>query len=239
MRLHRFYIAVSIGAKTEISISSADLVHQIRRVFRLETGDSVILFDGSGFDFTCRIKDIVKEDVSFTISSLAKSHYIPDREVTLCMALVKKDTFEWIVQKATELGVTKIIPVIADRSEKKNLNEERLKKIVTEASEQSGRGNVPTIHPIIDLKECSEWCSKKEIPSVAFHIEGEILNESARWHLAEKSQLEIFIGPEGGWSPDEIEMFHKNKIPIYSLGKQVLRAETAVVSALSLTLLGK
>lgn len=264
MRLHRFYISEKIGSKNEITVHSDELVNQISRVFRLKKGDSVILFDGSGFDFECTIFDFGESDekvavirprlqlassrvVTLNVGKKEESRFMPvrdSREIILCAAVVKKDTFEWIVEKATELGVTRIIPVMAERSEKKNLNEARLKKIAIEASEQSGRGNVPEIHKILSLKEAIAWASKNNISATVFHTEGTTYGGATSIGAASVSTpvsvpVSIFIGPEGGWSPDEVEMFHKNNMPVVSLGNQVLRAETAVVAALSLVILGK
>lgn len=235
MRLHRFFVREPIGPKKEVSVHSDELVNQISRVFRLKSGDPVILFDGSGNDYESVIRNYDKQTVTFAVVTSVPSRFVPTRTISLCAAVVKKDTFEWIAEKATELGVTKIIPVVAERSEKKNLNEERLKKIVIEASEQCGRGTVPEIHPIISLKESLEWVKENGISAIVFHTEGEAFDRT-KLH-ANNNPLEVFIGPEGGWSAAEVEMFHTNKIPIVSLGTQVLRAETAVVAALSLTVL--
>jgi len=248
MRLHRFYIEEQIGNKTELKIHSAELANQIRRVFRLKTGDSVVVFDGSGFDYECRIGaspsdevKSVKNLVTLDVVTTMKSRYMPARDIYLCAAVVKKDTFEWIVEKATELGVTHIIPVMAERSEKKALNMGRLEKIAVEASEQSGRGNVPTIHQIMSLKEAVELLkgegasdSKRftqvKCHQIAFHTDAESFNPQ---DIHRDIPVAVFIGPEGGWSMDEIDLFHKNQISVVCLGQQVLRAETAAVAALS------
>ncbi len=248
MRLHRFYTTEKIGLQKEITIQSAEMVNQVRRVFRLNSGDSVIIFDGSGFDYECRISDFGKESITLDIDSSTRSRFMPEREVVLCAAVVKKDTFEWIVEKATELGVTKIIPMMADRSEKKNLNEARLKKIAVEASEQSGRGTVPEIHEIMSLKEAIDYTAKSGGPTssqqgevslkaVAFHLDGEPFD--VRKINTKNNSLTIFIGPEGGWSENELAMFHKSGVPVVTLGTQVLRAETAVVATLSVIMFGK
>ncbi|MBP6858982.1 MAG: RsmE family RNA methyltransferase, partial [Candidatus Pacebacteria bacterium] len=123
MRLHRFYISEKIGLQTEIIVHSADLVNQVRRVFRLKTGDSIVIFDGSGSDYECRIADFSEKSITLDIQNASRSRFMPSRKVYLYAAMVKKDTFEWIAEKATELGVTHIIPVMAERSEKKNINE--------------------------------------------------------------------------------------------------------------------
>ena len=248
MRLHRFYIGEPIGdlpaqaGKKEIVVDSPELANQIFKVFRLKTGDDVIFFDGSGTDYQCTISESKKVDqklVSFTVKSNTPSRYMPAHEVTLCSSIVKKDTFEWIVEKATELGVSTIVPIIAERSEKKDLNMDRLKKIAVEASEQSGRGNVPMIHPVITLGECIKLLKEKESPAIVFHT-GDRAEVAPRINLGETyagKELAIFIGPEGGWSEKEIGLFHTENFHIYSLGSQVLRAETAVIAALSKVLL--
>ena len=154
MRLHRFYIHELIGNRKELTVNSPELVNQLRHVLRLKIGEEAILFDGSGSDHLVAIKRFVGTDQAvFDVSSSSRSRFMPPRKTYLFAAVVKKDNFEFIVEKATELGVTDIIPIIAEYSEKKALNEGRLKLIAIEASEQSGRGDVPKIHPIVSLKE--------------------------------------------------------------------------------------
>lgn len=243
MRLHRFYITQEIGDRTELTIDSAELVNQVRRVFRLKPKDSIIVFNGTGIDYECKIdnygeKNTIVSDsaIRLLVSSSSPSRYVPKVGLFLCTAMVKKDTFEWITEKATELGVTGIVPIAAQRCEKKSLNEERLRKIAIEASEQSGRGTTPMVYAIMEPGEAAAFLKKEnpEIKIVAFHTDGELFTRSdLAGFSAGKSPLAVFIGPEGGWSPSEIEMFHKLGIPVRCLGPQVLRTETAVIAALS------
>ena len=262
MRLHRFYTTEQIGEGKNITIDSAELVNQVRRVFRLGIGDSIIIFNGTGFDYECKIDGFEKSTkistesiIKLTVATSRRSAFSPGRdasegksswrEIILCAAVVKKDTFEWIVEKATELGVSRVVPVMAERSEKKSLNEERLRKIAVEASEQSGRGDVPDISGIAPLPDVlDEMVDKATVDSthfsqlkcVVFHTEGESFKAS---ECVGAGPLAVFIGPEGGWSPAELEMFHAKKIPLRCLGPQVLRAETAVVAALSVVVFAK
>ncbi len=246
MRLHRFYFDELIGDRTELVIKSAELINQIRNVFRMNIGDKLVIFDGLGSDYEFTIDSFNGESIISTESSgsthgsmlilkLAtqmRSAFIPARKIFLFAAIVKKDNFEWIVEKATELGVTDIIPVMAERSEKKSLNESRLKKIAVEASEQSGRGDVPKIWEIMKLEEAVGFArGLTSAKTIVFHTEGEVLSRSDLG--IPRSDLGVFIGPEGGWSPRELEMFHKDNLLIRSLGPQVLRAETAVIATLS------
>ena len=255
MRLHRFYIREDIGSKKQVTIDSAELANQIRRVFRLRSGDGLIIFNGTGFDYECKIdgfgeSDKIKGDntIILSIISSVPSRFVPKGKLYLCSAIVKKDTFEWVVQKATELGVTDIIPMSAIRSEKKNLNVERLNKIAVEASEQSGRGDVPVIHDIMGVGDAVSFLRAEKADLLVFDTEGERFGRGSTAGKsgaknsgqnigesdAQNAKLGVFIGPEGGWAPEELAMFHEECITVCSLGSQVLRAETAVISALSM-----
>jgi len=232
MRLHRFYTKEKIPAQGGFTIADKALVNQLKNVFKLRTGDSVIVFNGDGQDNECVIEGFLKDELSLKIQASIPSRFMPAREVWLCAAIVKKDNFEWIAEKATELGVTRILPIVSERSEKKSLNMERLQKIVIEASEQSGRGDVPKIEPILKLEEGLEYL-KSQAPGlqvVMFHTEGEIWQERA---FNKDKSIAVFVGPEGGWSEREVELFHKDNVPVVCLGRQVLRAETAVVAILA------
>ena len=264
MRLHRFYVTQIIGDKKEIEIHSPELIHQIKNVFRLNVRDKVIIFNGTGFDYECNIDGFGNESkissnsvIRLTVVGSIRNNNISKREIFLCAGIVKKDNFEWIVEKATELGVTGILPISAERSEKKSLNEERLRKIAIEASEQSGRDATPMVWKIMGLGSAVSSLKKENfgIEIIAFHTEGEdyikykILkikngdeDERDGGLKADRQgggkSLAVFIGPEGGWSPAEIEVFHKENIPVVCLGPQVLRAETAAVAALSMVVFG-
>lgn len=237
MRLHRFFVKEKIpsysdshsDAQThEFSVTDETLLNQWRNVLRMEVGSRVILFDGNGDEFSCEIVSLTKKEAVLKILE-QKAGQKPDREVILYMALIKKDNFELVLEKATELGVSCIVPVQADRSEKKGVNYERAQKIVIEASEQSGRATVPVVGEIIDIEK---------IPSerlVVFDPRGEI---SAREFFATNitAPISIMIGPEGGFTDAEIELFHSRRVPIVTTGRQIFRAETAVIVALTLAL---
>jgi 16S rRNA (uracil1498-N3)-methyltransferase len=232
MRLHRFYHSEKIGDKKEFTISSAEFANQISRVFRLSVRDRVVVFDGSGNDYVCELLEVSpRGPVVLRVVEISPSKFMPSRKIFLFQSIIKKDKFEWVVEKATELGVTDIVPVLVERSEKKDLNIERLCKIAIEASEQCGRGDVPMIST---ARRGLDECLSTDCQKMVLHLEGENFITGKPGHEDGDGPIGVFIGPEGGWSPDEVEMFHKNNVPIYSLGKQVLRAETAAVATLSL-----
>jgi 16S rRNA (uracil1498-N3)-methyltransferase len=166
------------------------------------------------------------------------------------VALIKKDNFELLAQKATELGVNHIVPIICEHSEKRRLNMDRMKKIAVEASEQSGRGDIPVIHEITKIPELFATGILPQ-EKVVFHPirtdgpEGPTSNGAGptgipfKQYLASTSAVSFsaFIGPEGGFSYKEIALFKSYNVPIVSLGTQILRAETAAIAVASLLLL--
>lgn len=230
MRLRRFFVPTPLGTDTGSTLftltSQGPLVNQLKNVFRLGKGDQVVLFDNSGYDYVVAIESYEKDTVSFSKISGTRNTTLPTRETYLFSSIVKKDNFEWISQKATELGVSYIVPIISERSEKKDLNLERIQKIVIEAAEQSGRGTLPILEPIVDLKEALEKYA--HIKSLAWHPESpKFVSQDV------ENAIGAYVGPEGGWSPEELSLFKKHGVHMHSLGPQILRSETAVIAVLS------
>ena len=225
MRLHRFYVSQPLGE--EVVIDDVSLISQLTKVFRYTIGDFVILFNGDGTDYSYSIRDITKKLCMLTCRS-SSSSYIPLQKVILCLSIIKKDHFELVVQKATELGVTSIIPILSARSEKKNLVLDRLKKIAQESAEQCGRGDIPSIAKISTLQEVLLDTENSD-EKILFDVSGTPVNEVKK-HLTGQV-VTLFIGPEGGWSPEDLALMNARKIKICSLGKTILRAETAAIVA--------
>ncbi len=229
MRLHRFYIEQPLGE--ELVVEQSELVHQWISVFRYQCEDEVVLFSSAnvGVDYIYRIASANKKVVTLSFVSKEKN-ILPKKEITLCMAIVKKDTFENVVRYATELGVSKIIPILAGRSEKKNLNLERLNSIAKEASEQSGRGTVPFIGDILSFNDA--LVQTEGDTNILTSLYGENSLELANNGLL-KNNLNIWIGPEGGWTPDEEKLAKENNFVLMKLTETVLKADTAAVCALT------
>lgn len=230
MRLHRFFIEQKIPESGEFVLVDKDLIHQWQKVFRLKMGDRVIIFDGSGFDHVSEIISLNKDEGVLTVVEKIQNKNIPKKEIHLFQSIIKKDKFEWVTEKGTELGVSYFHPIISERSEKKNINFERARKIIKEASEQSGRGSLPILGELTDL----EKSFNNNFPSIAFHSTGDEFNKN---DFEKEKVIGVFIGPEGGWSNKELEFFKEKGIKILSLGKQTLRAETAAIAVSSLFLL--
>lgn len=228
MRLHRFYVEQPLGE--EVVIDDVSIIKQWIKVFRYTESDLVILFNGEGLDVTYSITSVSSKECILRCVSSSPS-YIPSKKVTLYLSLIKKDLFEFVVQKATELGVTTIVPIITERSLSKNLNLERLEIITKEASEQCFRGDVPLLSKAIPLEQALLGLPEKSL-TIAFEKSGLSLeNSSLRQKIHSASLADLFIGPEGGFSEKEIELFKNNNVTLASLGDTVLRAETAAIVA--------
>lgn len=230
MRFHRFFIEQEIPESGEIKVADNNLIHQWGKVFRFKAGDQVILFEGTGYDYVSEIISLDKNQGVLKVVEKIQNKNIPKKEIHLFQSIIKKDNFEWVLEKGTELGVSYFHPIISERSEKKNINFERASKIIKEASEQSGRGNLPILGDLIDLKESLS----NDFSSVAFHPAGDKFSKD---DFKNEKIIGIFIGPEGGWSDRELEIFKEKGVKVLSLGSQILRAETAAIAVSSLLLL--
>lgn len=262
MKIHRFIIDNINQGENEIT---GEIAHQIIKVLKLKIGEKIELCDGKGISAIAEIIEIngstslttsknsviVKkvptlQEVGIPTASVGKNK----KEVTLFCSTLKKNNFELIVQKATECGVNKIIPIITERTIKTGLNLERLKKISKEASEQSGRVDMPEISEPIkftailkDLKNTLNFLFSSDGESYfeirAYSPAGELLcsarqpvqcisknNSPSEKHFSKKN---LWIGPEGGWTQKELNLAKENNFQIISLGPLTLRAETAAI----------
>lgn len=228
MRLHRFYKEFNTK-DGEIEIKDKGLINQLKNVFRLKRGGEIILFNGKGDEVLVSIKDITSDVVKVEVKKMSKNESESKNSVTLCCSILKKENFEWVVEKATEVGVKEIVPVTTGRTVKFNLNFERIKKIAKEAAEQSGRAIVPEIKEVIKFEDALKQIDKNDT-NIIFDISGD---SPATWksYFQVDKNINIFIGPEGGWEDFEIEKSKEAGFKILSLGKTTLRGETAAIIA--------
>lgn len=233
MRLHRFYINQQIDK--ELRIENKELLHQWQKVFRLKASDRVIVFNGNGNEYEGYFKILAKNEAVIVIDKEIKVENTIDAELHIFQSIIKKDNFELVVEKCTEIGVFAFHPLISDRTEKKDINIERLNKIVKEAAEQSGKTKLPEI---FNPESLDKAISNFDGEIFVLDFDGDNLLETI-YHEVEprgKGKIGILIGPEGGWSDNERIWFEEKGIRSVSFGPQILRAETAaiVVSALIL-----
>lgn len=211
----------------------------ISRSLRMHVGEEVELCDGDGEVLLCEIESIDGDMVTVAVKSRETDKSESKTKITLYQCLPKSDKLEVIVQKATELGVFKIVPTISERciakidgkAEKKLA---RLKKIALEAAKQSRRGIVPEIGEPIKLSKALEQASGTKL----FLYEG---GGKALKVLLDKAddEIAVFVGPEGGFSENEVELAKKSGAEIVGLGRRILRTETAPIAAVAIIMYEK
>lgn len=228
MRTHRFFLQ-GWSEQTDHEVTDEALLHQWLRVFRMQVGDQVILCNGQNEQARAAIVRIQKKSVSLRIEKKEPCQTELSRPVILAAALLKRENFEWVAQKATELGVTEIQPLVTERTVKEDLKRTRVELIVKEAMEQSGRGVVPVIRDPKPLTALLETVS----PSSCVVFDADGISPLTILPKIQANPLVVLVGPEGGWSEDERSLFKKLSIPFVRLGARILRAETAAVAALA------
>src|SRR3989344_4804544 len=229
MRLNRFIGNFDLSKK-ELSITDTGFINQAKNVLRLKASDKIILCDGNLNEALAEIVNLNKKFAELKILETCKNKNEPassENQVILYCSVLKKENFEWAVQKAVEVGVKEITPIITARTVKLGLNRERLEKIIKEAAEQSGRGILPKLNEAIIFDEALKSAEENDL-NLFFQAGYPPLGHS----MSKFEKIGVFVGPEGGWTEEEIKKAQSsNGITIVGLGKTVLRAETAVVIA--------
>lgn len=222
-KIHRFYTNDFVLDDKILNLNDAEILHQLSKVLRIKIGEEIVIFDSSGTEYLICITDIQKKYLQAKIENISK--HTPDKKkVNLFQSIIKKDNFEWIVQKTTELGISSITPVISERTIKTAINNDRINKIAIEASEQSGRCFVPEISNIIDLKK--SFMKDKNTLNIFLNFGGKTPSEI---DTKKYTNINLYIGPEGGWTDSEVKLFQELGFTEVSLGQNVLRAETAAI----------
>lgn len=239
MRLHRFYVDKQVPSEGLFVIENEALVYQWQKVLRYSAGDELVLFSGDGRDVRCIIRTLSSDVTRLEALSVTSTAAELSCEITLLASVIKKDLFEWVLEKGTEVGVSHFVPVQAARSADRGAfdsenTQTRFKKIIQEATEQSGRGVLPVLYSTTHLKAAvDEWRAKGFfVIALALNDTSLVVHLNANAHGEQK--LALLVGPEGGWSPEEEAYFTEAQIPTRSVGPTILRAETAAVVAAAL-----
>lgn len=241
MRLHRFIGNFDLNRK-QFEITDPEILNQFKNVLRLKKGEEVMLGDGALNEALAKIMGAGKNSVSVEIVKMEKNACESGICGILYCSILKRENFEWVCQKATEAGIREIVPIISSRTVKLGLREDRIEKIIKEAAEQSGRGVLPKLGKSIKFGEALENAGQNDL-NLFFEMGFPSLS-TADFDKVKTQRVGIFIGPEGGWDPKELEAIRErakeNKnFRLAGLGKLTLRAETAaVVAAWSVCQLG-
>ena len=217
-------------------IKDKAILHQLRSVLRIQKGEQVVFFkdkkEFKGLDFMYELKNMERTSANFLFKEKKENIREPRRKLVLYQSLIKKEKFEQILQHSTEVGVFEIVPMISARSEKKSLNQDRCDKILREAAEQSGRAIIPNFSKVLDLAKAIESAKSSGFKTYFAHTK----EKENMIYGAGDRQVNLFIGPEGGWEEKEVFAFVRAGFLPVSLGRLTFRAETAALVS-SFTLL--
>jgi 16S rRNA (uracil1498-N3)-methyltransferase len=237
--MSRFYVSPEKVGKKDILIDGKE-AHHILDVMRMQDGDKVVVFDGTGSEYIGFIKNADSSAgrllVEIVRTEKPSSRRVP--EITLAQALPKKGKMDYIVEKATELGVREVVPMISDRTIVRpdeagcRKKVERWKKIVVEASKQCGRTDVPEVDTITDFSKMIDRMDRYDLVLFACLTDNTVpLKKSLEGFKSGK--ILVFIGPEGDFTPEEIKMADAQNCKFVSLGSRVLKSDTAGLALLS------
>jgi len=238
--MHRFFVPAEQIKGKEIGITGSDVNH-IKNVLRLKVSDTIEVFDSRSKVFEAKIKTQTKDRILCQITKEKKEATEPRIFVTLAQSLPKGKKLELIIQKACELGASRIIPFISERSVPKieevpsNRQEnklERWRKIAKEASQQSGRTKICEISPVMHFKEVLDLKKEHDLALIPWEGEKKITLKSILT-THRPNNLLVVIGPEGGFSKAEVQKAIKAGFLAVKLSDRILRTETAAISALS------
>lgn len=238
--MYRFYVSSGNINGNKINITGPDVNH-IKNVLRLGNGDWIIACDGNGTDYVSRISAIETGCVKLDVQKIQGTDTELKTKIVLFQGVPKNDKMDFIIQKTVELGVSEIVPVLMKRCvvrlnrDKASKKKERWQAVAEAAAKQSGRGIIPEVHIPVTMEEAFDIAAGLEYNMIPYELQDgivksrEILNEACN-----KKSAGIFIGPEGGFEKEEVAQAVNLGIHPVTLGKRILRTETAGMAVLAI-----
>ena len=218
--------------QNRIFIDGPDAVH-IGKVLRAKPGEQLSLCDGCGTDYLAKILEITPGCIECEIISSEPSKAEPTVKITVYVGYGKGDKIEWVIQKAVELGAVRIVPFFSKycvvKPKKEEEKNQRYKRIALEAAKQSGRGVVPEVETAVSYKEMLALTKQQQKSFLLYEGGGTSLAKE----LEKITTIALISGPEGGFSPEEIEAAKAAGVVIVGLGPRILRCETAPIAAIT------
>lgn len=201
--------------------------HYISKVMRIKEGDNISLFNETG-EWIVKIKEVKKGIINFVVIKKLRN-VENDTEMWLAFTPIKFNYLNFMIQKATELGVTRFIPILTDRTVVREINKDRIKKIIIEASEQSNRIKLPKLEKLINFKEFLKIYKNTNI------VLGDLNKNEEKIHFNKNKPICILIGPEGDFSENERELMSQlQNIRSLRINRNILRTETAAIAMISI-----
>lgn len=237
--MHRFFISPDRRAGAVVRFD-ADQARQMTRVLRLRPGDRVLVLDGAGRQYEVALEAVGANAVGRVVAESAAAGE-PGVHLTLYQSLLKRDKFEWVLQKGTEIGVAAFAPVITRRSLVRDANVApdrlaRWRRIIQEAAEQSGRGALPALRPPVPFATAVGEAASYGRALIAWEGETEHTLAAALGERLSAPTVALFIGPEGGFETVEVEAAAAAGAQPVTLGRRILRTETAAIVGAALVL---
>lgn len=240
--MHRFYLPPAHCGGEVIQLSESEAHHALR-VLRLQVGEPVVVLDGAGYTLNCEVRETNKRTVTLAVRQKTLSPPLPC-QITLLQAIPKAKAMDYIVQKATELGAARIVPILSERvvvqlNEREAADKaEKLQPVAIEAIKQCGSPWLTKIEPAVSLKKFLARGEKFELPLVASLQEGsqhprEFIRQFRDQHQRLPQTACVWIGPEGDFSQTEMEQLRTSGALPITLGRLVLRSDTAAIYSLS------
>ncbi|MFN3301853.1 MAG: RsmE family RNA methyltransferase [Patescibacteria group bacterium] len=238
MSLNRFFIEKNSISDKKVFIDDFQQVHQIKNVLRLKSGDQIVVLDNSGFEYLVSLEKI-NQTIEGYILKKERNKNEPKIKIILLQALLKHDKFEQVLKFSTNLGIFGFIPIITQRSISREVSQNkfsRWKRIIKESAEQSGRGILPFLENVMTFKEALNFLQQKEqvLKLIAWEEEKKIKLSYLKNKIKKAKEIYLCLGPEGGFSKNEVSLAKKFGFFPFSLGKLILRAEIAGLVASSL-----
>jgi 16S rRNA (uracil1498-N3)-methyltransferase len=242
--MRRFYVNTNQIQDQTVSIIGPDVNH-IKNVLRMKQGEEIVICNGQGKDCYCIINMVSEGEITAQIQSQQDTGTELKAKITLFQGLPKNDKMELIIQKAVELGIHEIVPVMTKRAvvkleDKKKEEKKRVRwqAIAEGAAKQSGRGIIPTIKPVQSYQEAIRNATEMDLGLIPYeNALGMQYTREIMSNTGQFNSIGVFIGPEGGFEETEIELAKANGIHPITLGRRILRTETAGLAILSMMVL--
>jgi 16S rRNA (uracil1498-N3)-methyltransferase len=242
MALRRFYAPKIAFTSDGRSVTlGADEARHARDVLRLEAGDEIFVFDGEGHEYRCSIAELTSHSAALqVVEQVTPASAESPLDLTLAVALLKGEKFDLVVQKATELGVTRLTPLITSRGDVRirepgdaRKKADRWRRIAFESAKQCGRAQLMLVDPPMNLDEFFRSITDVQLKLTYTARDGDPHADLAKMDLKD-ARIVAMIGPEGGWTDDELKQASAHACKIVTIGGRIMRAETAAIAVATL-----
>lgn len=242
-KMNRFFVSKESFQGEQVALVGRQ-AHQVRNVLRMRPGDHITVLDNQGWEYDVVLTSLSPDEIVAEITQKQQATGEPNVQITLYQSLLTRDKFEWVLQKCTEIGVVRFVPVVTQRSLVRDADSitasklERWRSIITEAAEQSRRGRIPELAPAINLGQALAHLGTFDrcLMATAQAQGVELRKCLRRGNNAVPANIALFIGPEGGFTDEEVQLCQAGGAVPISLGRRILRTETAAAVTASIIL---